>query len=130
MALDAEQRRNDERVIKLKKVKSKASLRVSTTQSNFASLLKSPTKLEDVPVTVGRYMIKTFSQVLEQNEMFGSETFFSKNYKRKQNAAVISDHVVVLELRAESFDVLVKDQLRRERNDKVQFIFAHIPAMP
>lgn len=62
--------------------------------------------------------------------MFGSETFFAKNYKRKQNAAVISDHVVVLELRAESFDVLVKDQLRRERNDKVQFIFAHIPGMP
>lgn len=67
LAQDAELLKLDETVLKLKKVKSKQSLRVNVTQSNFASLLMSPTKLDDVPVTVGRHMIKTFSEILEQN---------------------------------------------------------------
>jgi hypothetical protein len=39
-------------------------------------------------------MIKTFSKILEVGEMFGEESMFNRNYKRKVNAVAVSDHVV------------------------------------
>jgi hypothetical protein len=41
--------------------------------------------------------------------IFGGEAFFARNYKRKQNAIVLSQHLLTLELRYEAFDLLVKD---------------------
>ena len=74
-------------------------------------------------------MIKTFSKIVEQGQIFGDEALFFKNYKRKQNAVAITEHAIILEMTQEPFDLLVKERLRRERADRAQFIFMHIPGM-
>lgn len=58
-------------------------------------------------------MVKTFSKILEEGEMFGEESMFNRNYKRKVNAVSVSDHVVLLVLPVEAFEILVKDKIRR-----------------
>ena len=58
-------------------------------------------------------MIKTFSKILEEGEMFGEESMFNRNYKRKVNAVSVSDHAVLLVLPVEAFEILVKDKIRR-----------------
>lgn len=58
-------------------------------------------------------MIKTFSKILDVGEMFGEESMFNRNYKRKVNAVAVSDHVVLLVLPVEAFEILVKDKIRR-----------------
>lgn len=74
-------------------------------------------------------MIKTFSKVIQKGSIFGDEALFFKNYKRKQNAVAITAHVLLIELSAEPFDILVKDRVRRERADRTNFIFNHVPGM-
>jgi len=74
-------------------------------------------------------MIKTYSKIVGSNELFGSECMFARNYKRKQNAVAVSDHLLVIEMKHESFDLLGKEKIRRERNDLALFIFTHMPGM-
>ena len=58
-------------------------------------------------------MVKTFSKILEEGEMFGEESMFNRNYKRKVNAVSVSDNAVLLVLPVEAFEILVKDKIRR-----------------
>lgn len=58
-------------------------------------------------------MVKTFSKILEVGEMFGEESMFNRNYKRKVNAVAVSDNTILLVLPVEAFEILVKDKIRR-----------------
>lgn len=42
---------------------------------------------------------------------------------------VITAHALVIELTSEPFDLLVKDKIRRDRADRANFIFTHMPGM-
>lgn len=77
---------------------------------------------EDSPVKVNQNMVKTFSKILDEGNMFGEETMFNRNYRRKVNAVAVSNIVLVLVLPAEAFDILVKDKIRRDRLEIGTFI--------
>lgn len=84
---------------------------------------------EVFPIAASKHMIKTYSKIVGKNELFGSEAMLAKNYKRKQNAVAVSEHALVLELTHESFDLLVKEQVRRDRTDLALFVYSHLPSM-
>ena len=83
-------------------------MRVSVTKSWFAQKIAPKDSLIQ-PVKAQADKIKTFSKIKDRNELIGSEALFSRNHKRRQNAVVLTDHALVLELRSEAFDMLVKD---------------------